>query len=228
MPTAVQASSVSRDIFIFGVGYTGLAVARAARQRWGNACRVAGTCRSQQKADALNKLGIEAFPFDIDGEYQPLSGQALATLQRSTHVLSTMPPIADFNRDPVLEFHRRDLEGGCPALKWAGYLSTTSVYGDHQGAWVTEESETRVASGDPSYFRLDAERQWLALSAHVPSHVFRLAGIYGPGRSALDTVRKERVAGLLGGVPTRAARKDKTAGESKFISRVHVEVMPTL
>jgi len=70
------------DIFIFGLGYTGLAVARAAKQEWGDVCRIAGTCRSQHKANALRKIGIEAFPFDIDGDYEPLKGRALEILQR--------------------------------------------------------------------------------------------------------------------------------------------------
>ena len=214
------------QLFIFGVGYTGLAVARAARQRWGQACRIAGTCRTQYKADALQQVGIEAFPFDLDGEYQPLSGRALETLQQSTHVLSTMPPIADFNRDPVFEFHRADLSGECRALQWAGYLSTTSVYGDHQGAWVSEESETRVATADPSHFRLAAEAAWLGLSPRVGVSVFRLAGIYGPGRSALDTVRKQAVVRRGAASSARAGQAGRgvgAVGGGKYISRVHVD-----
>lgn len=87
--TAVRAAmamvadvDVPPDIFIFGLGYTGLAVARAAKQQWGDACRVSGTCRTQSKADALQKIGIEAFPFDIDGAYEPLTGRALETMLR--------------------------------------------------------------------------------------------------------------------------------------------------
>lgn len=77
---AVASGDGPPGIFIFGLGYTGLAVARAAKQQWGDACRVAGTCRTQYKADALQKIGIEAFPFDIDGAYEPLKGRALDTM----------------------------------------------------------------------------------------------------------------------------------------------------
>ena len=103
---------------------------------------------------------------------------------------------------------------------------------------MTEESETRVAAPDPSVFRLQAEEEWLALTREgVPSHVFRLAGIYGPGRSALDTVRRESALRGAGGyLPARLGLEDKeqrgrrstTVSSStgntvgKYISRVHV------
>ena len=81
------------DIFIFGLGYTGLAVARAAKQEWGDGCRIAGTCRSQHKADALRKIGIEAFPFDIDGDYEPLKGRAFEILQRRYSICRPWTPM---------------------------------------------------------------------------------------------------------------------------------------
>src|SRR3546814_9456208 len=75
-------------------------------------------------------------------------------------------------------------------ISWIGYLSTTGVYGDWQGAEVDEESELRGAKGR-NRRRIEAEADWLALHADhgLPVHVFRLAGIYGPGRCALDAVR---------------------------------------
>ncbi|KAJ1477948.1 hypothetical protein T484DRAFT_1819238 [Baffinella frigidus] len=185
-------------LFVFGLGYTGLEFAQQARQRLG--AEVFGTCRSEGKAEALQAVGITAFPWDIDDGYQPLEGEALEALESATHLLSTMSPFADFSKDPVvallakedpvLVLHGKEVLQRCTNLQWAGYLSTTSVYGDHSGAWVDEESETRVTDRDPSAMaRLAAEGEWLALAPHIPVHVFRLAGIYGPFRGIYGPLR---------------------------------------
>jgi nucleoside-diphosphate-sugar epimerase len=88
---------------------------------------------------------------------------------------------------------------------------------------VTEESETRVAEPDPAVFRLQAEAAWLALAPNVPAHIFRLAGIYGPGRSALDTVRKKAALSRLDSTrPGHRTDTEDTKGAGKYISRVHV------
>ena len=127
------------NVFIFGVGYTGLALAHAIQRRWPNKCTISGTCRTKEKAEHLQRTyGVDAFKFDVDDDYAPLGGAAVERLKQATHVISTLPAIADFNRDPVLEFHRGDLATS-DNLRWAGYLSTTGVYGDHHGEWVTEE-----------------------------------------------------------------------------------------
>jgi nucleoside-diphosphate-sugar epimerase len=111
--------------------------------------------------------------------------------------------------DPVLDCHGAAV-AAIAGLRWVGYLSTTGVYGDCGGAWVDEATEPRPA-GERGRRRLQAEEGWLALhrSAHLPLHIFRLAGIYGPGRSPLDAVR----AGT-------ARRIDKPG---HVFSRIHVD-----
>jgi nucleoside-diphosphate-sugar epimerase len=97
-------------------------------------------------------------------------------LAQATHILSSVPPVAD--GDPVLNSYG-DLIRQSPA-GWRGYLSSTGVYGDAGGAWVDESAAVAGRRGN----RNQADLDWLALGARV----FRLPGIYGPGRSALDRV----------------------------------------
>lgn len=185
-------------LFCFGLGFSARALAR---RLLGAGWTVAGTTRSAEKAAALRAEGIEAFIFDRE---HPLPAAALAG---STHLLVSVAP--DAAGDPVLDAHGADI-AALPALRWIGYLSTTGVYGDWQGAEVDETSELRGAKGR-NRRRIEAEAAWLALHAEkeLPVHVFRLAGIYGPGRSALDQVRSGR-----------ARRIDKPG---HLFSRIHVE-----
>lgn len=189
-------------LFCFGLGFSALALARRIGAVDGAAAgwAVAGTTRSADKAAALRAEGIAAVPFDRD---HPLPAGALAG---TTHLLVSIAP--DDLGDPVLDRHAEDI-AALPDLAWIGYLSTTGVYGDWQGAEVDETSELRGAKGR-NVRRIAAERAWLALHAShgLPVHVFRLAGIYGPGRSVLDAVR----AG-------RAKRIDKPG---HLFSRIHV------
>lgn len=190
-------------LFCFGLGFSARALAeRLAEAGWA----VAGTTRSAEKAAELRAAGLEAVIFDRDHPLDP------ADLAGTTHLLVSIAP--DQARDgkgadPVLDRHAADI-AALPGLKWIGYLSTTGVYGDWQGAEVDETSELRGAKGR-NLRRIEAEAAWLALQAEkgLPVHVFRLAGIYGPGRSALDQVR----AG-------RARRIDKPG---HLFSRIHVE-----
>jgi nucleoside-diphosphate-sugar epimerase len=202
-------------LFVFGLGYVGL---RVAEEALGRGYDVAGSIRTSADAparlQALQLAGIRACTFDLDESYCGLSAPGLESLRRATHVLATVPPVADLDRDPLLALHEQDLLAAAASgpLRWAGYLSTTSVYGDHGGAWVDETSETR--GGPRTEPRLRAERGWLALGdrtgGQVRSRVFRLAGIYGLGRSALDTVTKaaaaRAVSGGSPGAPVSAAR----------------------
>jgi nucleoside-diphosphate-sugar epimerase len=98
-----------------------------------------------------------------------------------THLLVSIPP--DDGGDPAFDRHRDDV-AALTNLQWLGYLSTTGVYGNRDGGWVGEGSDLRPTSAR-SERRCDAEEQWLSLGAHV----FRLAGIYGPGRSSFDALR---------------------------------------
>jgi len=181
-------------LFIFGVGYCGLQIARLARAAgW----TVAGTCTSADKAASLRADGIEAHAFD--GSVS-LAVDALA----ATHVLSTIAP--GTSGDPVLRTCRSLLG----RARWLGYLSTTGVYGDHHGDWVYETTPPRP-NQPRSIERLATERAWQALGLEVGANVdiFRLPGIYGPGRSAIDQVK----AGT-------ARRVDKPG---QIFSRIHVE-----
>lgn len=168
-------------LFIFGLGYTALHLAdRLRHMGWS----LAGTVRGQDKADALRAQGIDAFTFDRG---KPLADIATA-LNGVTHILSSVPP--DANGDAVLDHHGADIAARASGLRWVGYLSTTGVYGDTGGGWVDEDSALN-ATGPRGQRRVAAEAGWLALhrQAGLPVHLFRLPGIYGPGRSAIDTVR---------------------------------------
>ena len=174
-------STPSPLLFCFGLGYSALAFARALQDRgW----QVAGTCRSPEKQAALARLGIAAQLFD---RTRPLVDPAGA-FGRAVAILSAVPP--DERGDPVLDGHGADLARAGDA-RWVGYLSTTGVYGDRQGDWV-DESSALSPTGERGRRRVAAEQGWLALhrAAGLPVHVFRLAGIYGPGRNALRSLRE--------------------------------------
>ena len=168
--------SESRRLFCFGLGYTGHALARAClAEGW----TVAGTCREAARRDALAAEGIDAWLFD---ENNPLADAAEA-LAGATHMLASAPP--GEAGDGAAFLH-----GGAIAatetLGWIGYLSTTGVYGDHAGGWVDEDSPLKP-TGTRGEWRVAAEEQWLDFwwNGGIPTQIFRLAGIYGPGRGPL-------------------------------------------
>ena len=195
-------SETASRLFCFGLGFSARELGhRLMTAGW----QVAGTTRSAESAEALRQEGFEVHLFDRD---RPLTAPAEA-LGAATHLLSSVPPDAD--GDPVLEQHRDDILA-CPSLEWIGYLSTTGVYGDRDGGWVDEDSALEP-TGERGRRRLEAERAWLALDGR-PAHLFRLAGIYGPGRNALATVRKGR-----------AQRIDKPG---QVFSRIHVADIATI
>ena len=170
-------------LFCFGLGYSARTLARRlALEGWS----VAGTCRDRETEAGLAALGIEAVVFDRD---RPLAGPEVA-LARTTHLVSSIPP--DGEGDPVLDTHGDDL-AHIEGLAWVGYLSSTGVYGDTEGAPVDEDSPVKPST-ERGRRRVTAERAWRTLweDRGVPVHVFRLAGIYGPGRSVLDQVRSGR------------------------------------
>ena len=174
------------ELFIFGLGYSSQAIARVAMAQ---GFTVRGTCRSAGKCEALKARGIIAYPFD------EVPSDVLA---RATHVLSSIPP-QEGTGDVVLTRYGAQM----PAA-WLGYLSTTGVYGDWDGAWVDERSELRPNNAR-LHRRVDAETAWQKRGGHV----FRLAGIYGAHRSALDDVHDGT-----------ARRIEK---EGQVFSRIHVE-----
>jgi nucleoside-diphosphate-sugar epimerase len=191
----------ARTMFVFGMGYSARALAR---RLLADGWSVRATTRSLARAGELEREGIA--PFLFDGAV-PVADIASA-LDGVTHLLSSVPPDAD--GDPVLRHHGDALAACAHALEWAGYLSTTGVYGDRGGDWVDEASERRPAT-ERGARRVAAEDSWCALwrDHGLPVHLFRLAGIYGPGRNALDTVR--------GG----SARRIVKPGQ--VFSRIHVD-----
>jgi nucleoside-diphosphate-sugar epimerase len=165
-------------LFCFGLGYSGVALAEALlAEGW----TVAGTCRTAEKQAELAGRGIAAQLFERG---RPLAENALDGV---THVLQSVPP--DEEGDPVLAMHGAAL-ARLRQLRWLGYLSTTGVYGDRGGDWVDEHDDLQP-TGERGRRRVAAEVGWsrLAHAEGLPLHVFRLAGIYGPGRSALDSLR---------------------------------------
>lgn len=186
-------------LFCFGLGYSAEVLARRCRAAgW----QVAGTARETDRLIHLAELGFETFRFD---RQHGLPGGALAG---ATHILSSVPPDAD--GDPVLGMARQVVLEAGKTSSWIGYLSTTGVYGDRGGGWVDEGTPLKP-SASRSWHRVNAEAAWLELyrKAGLPVHLFRLAGIYGPGRSAIDEVRSGR------------ARRIVKAGQ--VFSRIHVE-----
>lgn len=175
--------TIENKLFCFGYGYTCTFLGEALKKRAENWI-LAGTTRTPAKRGNLRGFGIEAYTFDKD---KPL-GDPNASLRGTTHLLISTPP--DRDGDYVFEAHADDILRQMPNIKWVGYLSTTGVYGDRDGGWVDETSEIRPSSIRGTR-RAMAEEQWLSLwkDSGLPVHIFRLSGIYGPGRSAIDSVR---------------------------------------
>ncbi len=165
---------MAQRLFCFGYSYSAEFLARRLRPR---GFQIAGTARSEERVAGLAAAGIEAYRFDGTADLPP---EALAG---TTHILASIPP--DAEGDPVLRRHGAQL-GRLPGLVWAGYLSTTGVYGDSGGALVDETTPPAPLT-ERARRRAAAEVAWRALDPSA--HVFRLAGIYGPGRSSLDQVR---------------------------------------
>ncbi len=166
--------------FIFGLGYSARAVARALGETPGPVVSVSGTTRSSDRSQVLGLEG--AFVHVFDGT---TPGETLKpSLGDASHVIVSIPPGAD--GDPVLACHGEDLMRST-TLGWLCYYSTVGVYGDQDGAWI-DETATPDPDNERSRHRLEAENQWRRFAAQkkVPLLILRLAGIYGPGRSGFD------------------------------------------
>ncbi|KPN64800.1 Nucleoside-diphosphate-sugar epimerase [Aliiroseovarius crassostreae] len=175
-------------LFIFGHGYSARALARVLEpQGW----RVTGTSRDGQG-------GTIRWPGEDISD-------ALAS---ATHLLISAGP--DAEGDPALRGAGAEIIANASRLKWVGYLSTTGVYGDHQGGWVDEATPLTPATRR-GQMRVEAESAWqeVAREHGLPLHIFRLAGIYGPGRGPFAKVRN--------GTARRIVKKNQV------FSRIHVE-----
>ncbi len=184
-------------LLILGHGYSADALSRRLLPLgW----TVIGTTRRTDKAERLAARGIEPLIWP---------GAPLApALARATHLLAGIGP--DGAGDRILLAHLADIAAAAPHLRWAGYLSTTGVYGNHRGAWVDEETPLTPTT-DRGRWRVAAEAAWQTLSDQtgLPLHIFRLAGIYGPGRGPFEKVRN--------GTARLIIKPDQ------FISRIHVD-----
>jgi nucleoside-diphosphate-sugar epimerase len=200
----------SRRLFVFGYGFTARALARRLTPLgW----EIAASVRDPADAAKLEAQGVAAIPLgDRDGLTEALA--------HTTALLITAPPDA----------------GGCPGLQalvpalaranafpdWTGYLSTTGVYGDRRGGWVTEQSRLAAQSTEGAR-RVGAERDWLEVGRGMglTVAVFRLPGIYGPGRSALDRLRAGEARRIVapGQVFSRIHVDDLAAGLAASIAR---------
>jgi len=181
-----------KTLLSFGHGYSAQALTRLLPDDW----TVIGTTRSADKATGLLADGV-------DPRVWPGADMRPA-LDRATHLLISAAPNED--GDPVLQHLRDEILSRAGTFEWVGYLSTTGVYGDHSGDWVDEEAPLTPAT-KRGQLRVKAEAEWRAMG--LPLHIFRLAGIYGPGRGPFAKVRN--------GTARRIIKK------GQVFSRTHVE-----
>jgi nucleoside-diphosphate-sugar epimerase len=176
-------------LLCFGFGFSAQALAQKLDKKiW----RITGTSRSAQGVAAINKQGFEGVLFD-ELDFIP---------KTITHLVSSVPP--SVTGDPVLHKFKTQLFARNNDFDWVAYLSTTGVYGDRAGA-VVDETAALTPNTERGQRRVDAEAAWAFLNPHV----FRLAGIYGPGRNALES--------LKAGTAKRVIKQDQ------IFSRIHVE-----
>lgn len=164
-------------VMIFGAGYSGRAIAAEFLKAGAS---VAGTTRSETKADELKEQAIR--PFIFNGT--ELNDHLRTELAETTHLIQSIAP--GEGGDALLNLTGSELRTQFPKLQWIAYLSTVGVYGDHQGAWVNEDTQCLPVSAR-SRERVAAENAWqtAADAAEVPLVILRLSGIYGPGRNGL-------------------------------------------
>lgn len=186
---------------IFGFGYSAEAIASAAASEFDAIC---GTTRSDSRVAEIRRSGLEAEIFDG----LEITEDLRRKLADTTHLVISIAP---GDTDPVLTAMQHDLKQWCPNLRWVGYLSTVGVYGNHDGEWVDEETTPKPVS-KRSIQRINAETAWCEATgkADVPFAIFRLSGIYGPGRNAFVTIENGRSRRLVkeGQVFNRIHRED--------------------
>lgn len=187
-------------LLIFGFGYTAHFLAKKAAKMKIN---VTGTTRN--KAHAGYDSDSDSDSTLIHFSEHPID----KALESATHILISTPPMQDFG-DPVLKDFKTLLQKHSTTIQWIGYLSSTSVYGDHQGHWVDESSKPNTP-GSQGILRLCAEAQWISFAkeCQTPLTIFRLAGIYGPQHNILTQIIK--------------GKKECVVKEGQFFSRIHVD-----
>ena len=165
---------MTKTLLSFGHGYSAQALARLLLpQDW----RVIGTTRNEDKLGPMMAGGVEPRLWP--------GADMTPALNAATHILISAAPGED--GDPVLNALKDEIAKRADQFRWVGYLSTTGVYGDHQGDWVNEDTPLTPAT-QRGIARVKAEAEWSAIDG-LPLHIFRLAGIYGPGRGPFSKVR---------------------------------------
>jgi nucleoside-diphosphate-sugar epimerase len=185
---------MTKTLLSIGHGYSAQGLAdRLLPQGW----RIIGTTRSPEKSNVLRAAGIEPLVWP---------GKDLGpAISEASHILTSVAPVDGL--DPVLAHVRDEIAANATRLDWVGYLSTTAVYGNLGGGWVTEDSPLTPAT-ERGKARVAAEAEWSAIPG-LPLHIFRLAGIYGPGRGPFAKVRN--------GTARRIIK------QGQVFSRTHVE-----
>ena len=186
---------MKRHMLFLGFGFSAKALARRLdRAEW----TVSGTSRSADGITDIEACEVHGIVFDT-----------LSNIPEGvTHIVSSIPPVE--SGDPVINKLATEFARRAKQFHWVGYLSTTGVYGDHGGGWV-DETTALTPNTERGHRRLAAEQQWLALHRDhgLPLHIFRLAGIYGPGRNTL--------ANLKDGTARRVIKP------GQVFSRIHVD-----
>lgn len=183
---------MTQTLFSFGHGYSAQALSRhIAPKGW----RILGTTRDSEGMEAIRDSGAE--PLVWPGQEPNLDGV--------THLLISTAPNAE--GDPVLAALGDEIARRAAQFTWVGYLSTTAVYGDHQGGWVDEDTPP-APTAKRGKWRMLAEQQWSSIP-DLPIHIFRLAGIYGPGRGPFSKLKRGGLRRII--------------KPGQVFSRIHVE-----
>ncbi|MDA8804108.1 SDR family oxidoreductase [Amylibacter sp.] len=182
---------MSKVLLSIGHGFSASALgAKLIESGW----TVYGTTRSIERAEKLSEAGVNSIIWP-DTDLKPY-------IKKASHILTSVAP--NYQGDPFLNKYCEVLEKN--TFDWVGYLSTTGVYGNHDGGWVDEYSPLNPST-QRGQFREAAEQSWSKLNLNL--HIFRLAGIYGPGRGPFSKVRN--------GTARRIIK------EGQLFSRIHVD-----
>ena len=189
---------MQKKMLVFGLGYSAHFIAKNLSE---SGFHIVGTTRHNQNKKNQSDSFIQYIDFDTPNVKKHLAS--------TTHILISTPPSSSIG-DPVLASFSDLLKESASHIQWLGYLSSTGVYGDHQGQWV-DETAASIALGPQGQLRLHAEQAWtrFATECHLPLHIFRLAGIYGPQRNALEQLKNGK---------TQTIYKP-----DHYFSRIHVE-----
>ena len=183
-----------KHLLSFGHGFSAQALSRLIA---GNGWRVTGTTRSAERADVVKASGAAALIW-------PGASISDALASADALLISAAP---GRDGDPVLAELKEEIAKRADQFDWVGYLSTTGVYGDHKGGWVDEGTALSPAT-QRGQARVEAEAAWQEIPG-LPLHIFRLAGIYGPGRGPFAKVRSGKARRII--------------KKGQVFSRIHVE-----